>query len=240
MRETFFFRFRFCDWNNNGACMKSFLLCAFAALLALSSCRTNDIARYPIKDQNVLYHTLVAGDAAETHVHITSPSSHPIGEILTGIGAGIANIETQAKISRAIDPDSLGSGLTLGIRDILHTYFGARTVFSTSDSPVYIVEVHLEKYQIHSGDNGLYANVKGMTKIYQTGTGRLLWENNESISVPLSRIGTSPGQRSVSGIVNASELLSMSDEDLRSSLIQAAQEVGRRIGEQLREDIAND
>lgn len=219
--------------------MRIVLLCAVGALLALSSCRTNDIARYPIKDQNILYRTTVAGDAAETHVHITSPSSNPISVILTDIGAGIAGIETQAKINRVINPDSLGLGLTAGVQDILQTYFGARTVTSSTNSPAYIVEVYLEKYQIHSGDNGLYAQVRGQAKIYQAGSARLLWETDESTSVPLSRVGTSSGRRSVAGIFNASELISMSDEELRSVLIQAAEEVGRRIGNQLKEDIAD-
>lgn len=223
--------------------MKTFLLCAFGALLALSSCRTNNIARYPVKDQKILYRTSVAGDAAETHVHITSPSSNPVSVIITDIGAGIASIETQAKINRAINPDSLGNGLTSGVQDVLQTYFGARTVTSPTDAPAYIIEVTLEKYQIHSGDHGLYAHVKGEAKIYEAGTAKLLWETDESATVPLNRTGSYSGRRGIAetaaGIFNASELVSMSDEELRDVLIRAAADVGRLIGDQLKEDIAD-
>lgn len=223
--------------------MNILLLCTCAALLALTSCRTNDIARYPVRDQVILYRTSVAGDAADAHLHITGPSSNPVGNIFTDIGAGIAGMEARSKLSRAVVPDSLGKGLASGIQDVLRTYFGARTAVSPADSPAYIVEITLEKYQVHSGEYGLYARVEGEAKMYQTGTGRLLWETDESASVPLSRGGGYHGQRSIAGtamsIFHASELLNMSDEELRNVLIRAAEEAGRIIGDQLREDIAD-
>ncbi len=213
-------------------------------LVLLASCRTNNIAQYPLNNRTVLYRTTVAGDAAETHMHISSPSGNTFSEIFTTLGAGIAGVEAERKLRRAINADSLAANLTLGVENVLRTYFNTRTASSPADTPSYVVEIQLEKYELRSGEHGVYAAVSGSTRILQTGTGKLIWENCESVNIPLRHTHTGRlAGRSVGtaiSIFNASELLSMSDEELAQVMQEAAEEAGRDLGEELREDAASD
>lgn len=217
----------------------SFFLCL---IVILSSCRTNDIAKYSLKEQAILYRTTVASDAADAHTHISSPSANTVAEVFTDIGAGITSAEAQNKLVRAINPDSLAMALSTGVQDVLHTYFRSHAVNTANDNPAYIVEIELNTYRLHSGEHGVYARVTGTAKIFQAGSARLLWENCESVNVPLQRTHGAGWANRVAGtaisIANAAELMSTSEEELRTMMLRAAAEAGRDIGQQLREDTA--
>lgn len=216
-----------------------YLLCLIALL---TSCRTNDIAKHSLREQVILYRTTVASDAADAHTHISSPSTYADAQLFTDIGAGIASAEAQSKLLSAINPDSLAMALSTGVQEILHTYFRSRSANSPADTPAYIAEIELTTYRLHSGEYGVYARVTGTAKIFQARSARLLWENCESVDIPLQRTYGAGWANRVAGaatsIANAAELMSISSEELRAILLRAAAEAGRDIGQQLREDAA--
>lgn len=220
--------------------MKLLWLSLLCSMACLSSCRTNSIAQHSLREQAIVYRTTVASDAADAHAHIASPSSNNTAQIFTDIGASITSGELQRKLTAAVQPDSLAMALTVGIQDILHTYFRARSVAGTADNPAYIVEIELQKYQIHSGTGGVYARVTGAAKVFQAGTAHLLWENSESVNVPLQRTAGTGWSSGTAGtamsIANAADLMRVSEKELRAIMLRAAAEAGRNIGEQLRED----
>lgn len=214
-----------------------------AALVLLASCRTNDIAKYPLSNSSILYRTSIAGDAAEVHMDIERPSNDIFSGIATAIGSGVASIEASQKLFRATNPDSLAAGLTLGVQSALSTYFHTRSVASASDNPTYIVEVQLEKYELHSSRSVLYATVHGSARVINAANAKVIWEDDETIRVPLrDYTGTDPNTvlGTAYSILNASNLLSMSDEQLAHVMQQAAEEAGRELGEELREDATGD
>jgi hypothetical protein len=85
-------------------------------------------------------------------------------------------------------------------------------------------------------------HVRAKSRMIDRKTGSIIWDDAESHTVPLTHtFGAAFAPKAVSSaasIYNAVELLSLSEEEIRSVIDQAAAQAGREIAETLREDIA--
>ncbi|MBI3258510.1 MAG: hypothetical protein HYZ54_03380 [Ignavibacteriae bacterium] len=178
---------------------------------------------------------------------IVKDSSHTFGQIINTIGtigSTIATSSVESKIARSVSPDSLAWSVASGFEQILERYASVRPVNSIQANPEFIVETLLEHYELSSTQFGVYANVEVTSRIIERSTGKKVWGNSESKTIELSNISPagvfSPISRSVSGIVNMVQILSMSDEEVKGVLLAAAAEAGRKMGETFREDISGE
>lgn len=203
---------------------------------------TNNLAKYSFSNSRILFRASTTGSAA-SFAGIDNPvEKNVITGIIAAIGSGIVSEEGRRKLEKAIDRDTIANAVADGIQRAVTDYLNVRPVASIADDPEFLVETELTDYTIVSLSEGLFVKAKGKSRMIRRATGSIVWENSESHTIPLSRtylagLAPAPVSSGVS-IYNAVQLLNLSEEDLRTLFVRAAAEVGREIGETLREDIA--
>lgn len=213
-----------------------------SAAFLFSSCgHTNNLEDYDLKNKSFLYQYRIPADAIDASTWISSPADGPAA-IITVIGSSIASGEAIKKLQRAANPDTLALSLSKGIENVTTTYIGIRRVKNIDENPDFIVETVLDKYELHISDFGINAVVKGTTRIAERGTGKLIWEYDESQTVSMGDTwyaGVLGPGATVVGAFNVARLLNLPDAELRAVLKAAAEEAGSKIAEEFRDDYAD-
>lgn len=209
-----------------------------AAAFLISSCgHTNELKQYDLKDKAFLYQYRIPADAIDASTWISGPEGP--GGLIAIIGSSIASDEAVKKLQRAANPDTLALALSKGIENVTSTYIGIRRAKGLDDNPDFIVETILNRYELHTSDFGINAEVQGTTRIAERGTGKIIWEYDECETISMSDTWYSgmmgPGSMVV-GAFNIAKLLNLPDAELRAVLKAAAEEAGSKIAEQFRED----
>lgn len=103
----------------------------------------------------------------------------------------------------------------------------------------FIVTTTLEELALKSGSYGVYISASAMCTITSRKDGKIVWQQSESESVQLRRTSTnSKDSDLIKNITQISSLASLSDEEIKNAISNAANEVGRAIANDLREDIS--
>jgi hypothetical protein len=216
------------------------LLLAIGPMIA-SCAHTNELAKYNVRGASVVYRSHAAGNAQSTTSNTsTSSSGNPAIDLGAAIGNDIAANQAQQKLRKAIIPDSLAAALAVGIQKAVSDYLQMKAV--SGDNSTFIVETILERYEISSSSTSISAQVQGTSRIIDRRSGKIVWEDGESETIPLRNSTaaalTSAVSDMVAGAINAQELANMSEAEMHTVLGNAAKEVGREIGEVLRKDVA--
>ncbi len=214
----------------------------FLSLLLIVGCsHTNNLSRNDLNGGTAMYRTLVSGDAASSSISVDNPTNHWAGDIAAMIGSAVLSSEASSKLDRAIRADSIAVALAAGMRQAVTDYTGLKTAAGAAENPTYIIEVELTEYSLVSGSTGISASVCGTARIIERAGGRLLWEDSEATTVPLSStnyITTGREENTAQGATNAALLLDMEESEIRGFIGGAAGATGRLLGDQLREDLA--
>ena len=209
------------------------------AILVESCGHTNNLKNYQLRGKSMTFRSRWNGKlTADANVY--SPVDNPVANVAATIGSIAASSAATEKLEKAANPDLLAVSVSAGTEEILRTYMRTIPVHDSVGESVAIVETEVREFGLHSGQTGIYANVRANTRIVSRDNGKIIWEDCEEVSVPL-RSGV-PGYydpTGLSGIVNAAKLSSLSDEEISQTLVYAAEDAGRRLGETLREDIAD-
>jgi hypothetical protein len=217
------------------------LLLITTAFLFSSCGHTNELEKYDLKDKSFLYQYRIPGNAVDASTWVSSPTDGPAA-IITIIGSSIAGDEAVKKLERAANPDTLALALSKGIENVTSTYIGIRRAKSLEENPDFIVETVLDKYELHSSDFGISVKVDGTTRVAERGTGKIIWEYDESETISMSDTWYAgmlgPGS-TVIGAFNIARLLNLPDSQLRAVLKAAAEEAGAKIAEEFRDDYAD-
>ena len=165
-----------------------------------------------------------------------------IAIILGGIGSGYTDGQVSHKLRNAINGDCISSNLLNGIKEGLFTYYRIKPAAGLDDDPSYIMDMQLLKFHVESSSYGIYVHSRTRAILTDLNSGRTVWENEETSSVPLydayiPEFGSHTKQTSKS-ILNAIRLMNMTEEKLRYAINAAAEEVGKMQSETLRMDIA--
>ncbi len=231
----------------------SVLIVIVYAFLGIGCGHLNKLDTVKFRSSSVYSDYRLSGDAARGVVcvgylsakPVVKDSTHIFGQILNTvgtIGSSIATSTVESKIARSVSPDSLGWFVASGFEESLQRYAMVKPVNSLHGNPDFIAETLLERYELSSTQFNVYAKVTITSRIIERSTGKKIWENSESKTIELSSISpagvSSPIGRSVSGIVNMIQILSMTDEEVKGVLLAAAEEAGRKMGETFREDIS--
>jgi hypothetical protein len=228
------------------------IVCIFAVIC--SGCgHLNQLRSVNIRNSVVLSDFHAVGDAARGIVCLGNLSARPlikdssgvIGQIINtvgSIGGAIASSSVESKIARSSSPDSLAWAVASGFGKSLERYASVRFTSSVTDKSDFIAETLLERYELSSSQFGIYATVCVTSRIIERATGKKIWQNSETKTIPLSNVHPatifSPIGRSVGGVINMVQILSMSDDEVRNVLYAAASDTGWKMGETLRVDIS--
>lgn len=223
--------------------MKRLLFLAALSAIVLVSCHTNRLAEFNVRGKSALYRTTISSSAAQALAVISPPSDNAVVNIATAIGSAVLTAESQKKLVRAMNGDTLTHAVGLGIRQSTAEYLSIRAVDDVAENPELMIETELTDCNLVSTSAGLGLNVRAKSRMIERRSGRLIWDNAETHIIPLSQtylavLGPRGVQTGMS-IFNAIQLLNLSEEELRTVIAAAAKDAGREIGETLREDVAD-
>lgn len=213
------------------------------AVVLLTGCgHTNNLAKYSVAGSTALFHASARGGSASSHVLVESPSDNAIAEVAAVVGSLMIGSEGHNRLERAIVADSVAAAVARGTQQAAVDYLSIRPVATIEENPTYIVETELTDYALVSTSLGMHVRVTGRSRMLDRATGGLVWENSETYTVALSEtflLGIAPRiARSGASIYNAVQLLRLSDEELQRVVNEGAEQAGREIGDELREDVA--
>jgi hypothetical protein len=221
-----------------------FLLLTLIPMAALiGACgHTNQLGKYNIAGKTALYRASISSDAASSIAVIESPSDNTALGVVSAIGSVIVSNEGRQKLQRAINPDSVAQSVARGIRQATHEYLSIQPANDIAQNPDLIIETEVTDFRIVSSSAGLHVRVNGNSRIIDRATGEVVWENDESHTVPLSEtylaaIAPQPISSGIS-IFNSVKLLTLEESEIRAVVNSAAVDAGKEIGDMLREDVA--
>lgn len=212
----------------------------FAAVAILQSCgHTNKLKDYSLKNQRMTFRSRWTGTfTAEASIY--TPVHNPMAHAAATIGGIAASAAATDKLEHAAKPDLLATSVASGIEDVLRTYLAVVPVHDSVGESVAIVETEVREFSLNSRESGIYAKVSANMRMLSRATGKVIWEDCESVSVPL-RAGVHGGfdPMGIAGIINAAQLADLPEAEVSRALVYAAEDAGRELGETLREDIAD-
>lgn len=221
-------------------------LVAFAVLLgAVTGCaHTNNLKEYTLNQQTVQFKYRVAGDAAVADADTPNEgSNNVVVAVLETIGDAVFSAKIAQRLDRLGAPDNLAHEISEGMEESLVTYLSAVPVPSLADNPSFIMETELRKYSLSCSGDGVRARIDANVRLIDRKSGKIVWEDCEAESVALRRTsgaGWAPRPAStIVGMINCSELLDMTDDQLRDALRNAARDVAFELTETLREDASD-
>lgn len=213
----------------------------FSTIILTSCSHTNNLSKYKVAGAPVIFR-VSAKEGGSAYSSVSSPSKNVIVEIVSAVGSGVASELAQKKLNRVVNPDSIAMFISQGMKFAMIDYLNIKPVKDMSENPEYIVETKLTKYQIISNEYGLSANACGNSRIIHRSTGAIVWEDDETHSFTISdtwlAIVAPNVVKTGTSVMNAVKLNSMKDEDLSKIIDMTGIEVGKKIGETLRNDIS--
>ncbi len=229
--------------------LKILVLISIGVILA-SCAHTNELAKYDIAGQSILYKTKVAAEART--VAITSYNSQnyanagkkkstgeSILESIASIGESIISSDKQSKLQEMINPVEMVESISDGMKDALATYLDLREAESLSDNPAFICNIVLEQLQLQVAKNSTRVYVSAIGSIIDRSSGQLVWEYGESSSQPISQnYDHSKTTKLEEDAINILSLAALDEEVINDMLAAAVEDVGESMAEQLRIDIA--
>lgn len=216
---------------------KSLIILALGSLF-FGCGHTNKLAQYNLRSQQVEMLSGANTTGAAT-TSIANGSRNPVQDIIAGISSGSISNETARKLRHAANADSLAAQVAKGFEGALIAYLGVKPAYGYSRDAPYRSETILQEYSLSSDSTGTRAHISALSRIIQHASGTVVWQYTSSKDIALSTTSARrASERAVMSAVNAAMLAEMSEDEIASIFYGAAQEIGRDIGETLREDVA--
>jgi len=229
--------------------VKKLILILLALTLAFAGCRTNNLENYDLNRKKIYFEEVVSANARQVEImHDDSPPTNEkksTGETIANIAVSVSNIfvgsELSNKLTNAVNPDSIAYAVSDGVGTTLRKFLMVEPVWDLVDDAEFVATTTVEEIQLHSTSGSIYIKVQARTQITSRNDGEVVWENTESESYPLRNYyggeETAMG-RTIKNVLQTTELASLSEEQLRNAINDAATRVGIYMAETLRKDIA--
>jgi hypothetical protein len=232
--------------------MKRNIFITLAGLITafiISSCSgTNNLAKYDLYQKNIYFDKTIASGANQEEIEYTyeAPKNkknegvfESIGNVAKGIGQAIIEGNTREKLMNASNPDSVVNYISHGIEKTLIQYMNINPVNDYRGQYDFIVNTTLEELKFVSNSGSMYIKVRAVCTITSRKNGSIVWENSESENIPLKRYSSNNSDsKFIKDLGQLTDLATLSENEIRLSIQQASQEVGRLMGVTLREDIS--
>ncbi len=236
--------------------LRFLLLIVFAAILFASCSSVNNLKDYDLNGKKIYFDEIVGRNAnsvqiydvnstntntnaANTNKSGTDKVLDAIGSIGTSIGKSLTESEVRQKLNRNSDPKMVLDAISSGIEKTLIQYLSISAENDIKGQYDYIVTTTLEELALKSGSGGAYISASAICTITSRKDGKIVWQQSDTEIVQL-RSGSINSKDSdmVKNIMQISSLASLSDDEIKNAIINAANEVGRSIANDLREDIS--
>ncbi|MCO5249844.1 MAG: hypothetical protein M9949_00290 [Candidatus Kapabacteria bacterium] len=229
--------------------MKKIILILFALTLAFAGCRTNNLENYDLNRKKIYFEEVVSANARQVDIMYDegppTKEKKSTGETIANIAVSVSSIfvgsELENKLMRAVNPDSIAYAVSDGVGSTLRKYLMVEPVWDLEDDAEFVAVTTIEEIQLHSTSGSIYIKVQARTQITSRNDGGVVWENTESESYPLRNYygaeETAMG-RTLKNVLQTTELASLSEDQLRNAINDAATRVGINMAETLRKDIA--
>jgi hypothetical protein len=217
------------------------LLMALCGCFVVSCAHTNNLKQYNLEKAPVEFTHRISGNAARGNSNISSGSSGIAG-VIDVVGNAAFSDGVAEKLDRVARPEMLATYISDHMQKMSVSYL--KSIPEQSANASYVFETELSSYQLQCSGSGITVYAEAYCRLLDRNTGKIVWDDCESESVSLRKnvagailSGTPIG--AAVGVVNCSQLLDMSDDELRRALERAAGEVAYQIAETLREDVAD-
>jgi len=205
-------------------------------LLFVGCAHTNKLRDNDLRSQHIAMR-VIAATSGNASSDISTDSMNLLAGIAATVGGSAVASQTQEKLNRATNPESLANAAARGFHSALATYLDV-TPSGENAKENYIAETKLTEYSLHSSKEGAFAHVAALSRILKRESGEVVWAYGTEKNVTLSSgVTGSAVANTASSIVNASTLAQMSERDMATIFQRAAERVGQDIGEVLREDV---
>jgi hypothetical protein len=217
------------------------LFMALCGCFVVSCAHTNNLKQYKVEQAPVEFSHRISGDAARGNSNLSSGSTGLAG-VIDAVGNAAMSDGVAAKLDRVARPEMLATYISDHMKKMSGIYL--KTIADSTNGASYLFETELTRYQLQCSGGGITVYAEANCRLLERNTGKIVWEDCEAESVSLRKnvagallSGTAIG--AAVGLVNCSQLLDMSDDELRRALERAAGEVAYQIAETLREDVAD-
>lgn len=232
-----------------------FFIFVFLGAIIFASCTSvNNLKDYDLNGKKFYFEEIVGRNANTVRIDdVSTPNTDnsntkksntdkvldAIGSIGTSIGKSLTENEVRQKLDRNSDPKMVLDAISAGIEKTLVQYMNIGVENDYKGEYDYIVTTTLEELALKSGSYGAYISASAICTITSRKDGKIVWQQSETETVQLRRTGTnSKDSDLIKNIAQISSLASLSDEEIKNAIINAANEVGRSIANDLREDIS--
>lgn len=227
--------------------MKKTVIFFFSFTLILFSCtHINNLEDYNLIKKVIFFETVVEGNAAELHLDFgESNSNGKIGKlnlVKDALVSVLLTPEIYKKLQKAYSPDSIVNGISNGIQLEMKKYLRTKGVHKLDDNIQFIVTTTLKSCKLFSSNSNIYISVEILTQIFDRETANLVWQNGETETKRL-RFNYSdnftPDNNVIYNYIQISKLASLSEQQIKLSIIDAAVRAGKEIAIVFREDISD-
>ncbi|HRP01069.1 MAG TPA: hypothetical protein PLE30_00305 [Candidatus Kapabacteria bacterium] len=231
-----------------------FYLTLFLSVIILASCSSvNNLKNYDLHGKKIYFDEIVGKDANTVRIeeepnydnnksdnkNSTEKVLDAIGSIGTSIGKALTESDVRDKLDKNSNPKMVIDAISSGIEKTLVQYLNISAENNINGDYDFIVTTTLEELSLRSGTNGVYISARAMCTITSRKDGKIVWQETETESVKLRSNSTyGADSKLLKNISQISSLASLSDGEIRNAITNAANEVGRSIANDLREDIS--
>lgn len=219
-------------------------------VLFVAGCsHTNELMKYDLNGQNAYFEEFVSSEARTIQIEMKEPAKTDkdkkkdeavsIFEAVVSAGTAVLTAEKISDIQDLVDTYELTTYVADGLKNTLDTYVNLRPV-DDRRSAQFIVETELERCVLYVSKDNVHVTVQANTKIIDVASGNIVWENWESDTVPVGNSGNNVKVKkgTESKVLTALQLASLSKREVNECVGEAAEDVGREMGETFREDLA--
>lgn len=227
------------------------IISLFFIVLFIGGCgHTNELLNFDLRGKNAYFEEFVARNARTIQVEMNTPKSKEdekddkddvvgILEAVVSASSAVLSAEKISDIKDYVNTYDLVASVTDGFMQALETYVDIKTVDDPKLSH-FIVETELERCVLYVSKDNVHVTVQANTKIIDIASGVIVWENWESDTIPLDNVtrGVKVKKGTGSRVLTALQLASLSKKEVNACVGEAAEYVGRKMGDTFREDLA--
>ena len=232
--------------------MKRLFIPLLFGLICGGCAHTNELMKYDLNGKNAYFEEFVSSQANVIQVEINTSEkkkdekdsekksdSESILDAVVSVGSAILTAEKISDIEESVDTYELITSVSDGFKETLETYVNINSIDNKREAD-FIVETELERCVLNVYKNSVNVTVQANTKIIDRATGKIVWENWESDTIPVGsgKRKVKVKKRTESTVLTALQLASLSKREINACVSAAAVDVGREMGETFRDDLA--
>lgn len=218
-------------------------------ILLVGGCaHTNELMNYDLEGKAAYYEAIVDPFAGTIEVVVQQnkkedekkEKTDDLLSVVAAVSSEILSADKISKIKDLVDTEDMSYYINEGLKYTLETFVDFNEVESARDAD-FIVETKLESCKMNVSKTSVYVSVNASAEIIDRATGKTVWDDWESESVPV-RQTYHRGQKKVTGtaekLLTAVQLASLSEKEINNCIAEAVEEIGRKMGETFRDDLA--